>query len=148
MGVRFVIIYAMSPRNIVIGQKITQEKISRAKQLRRELTPAERKLWSRLRARRLVGFHFRRQQIIEPYIVDFYCHRTALIVEVDGGIHAEQEAYDRCRGQVLAERGFRVMRFTNDEVMHNLDRVLEVILNACNEQGQHQAEDDPPLAPP
>ena len=124
----------MSSKNVVIGQKVTQDKISRARDLRRETTPAEHKLWSRLRANRLAGFHFRRQQIIEPYIVDFYCHQAALIIEVDGGIHLEQEVRDQVREQALLERGFRVIRFTNDEVMRNIDGVLESILDACNEQ--------------
>jgi very-short-patch-repair endonuclease len=134
----------MSPKNVVIGQKVTQEKISRAKELRRELTPAERKLWTRLRANRLAGFHFRRQQIIEPYIVDFYCHQVALIIEVDGDIHAGQEAYDRTRAQELQKRGFRVIRFTNHEVMNDLDGVLGKIYQVCQEQMCKQLDDELP----
>lgn len=78
----------MPEKPIITGQHITSAKAQRARELRREMTPAERLLWARLRANRLQGFHFRRQQIIEPYIVDFYCHQAGLIIEVDGDVHA------------------------------------------------------------
>lgn len=67
----------MPTRNIVIGQKVDQAKVERAKELRKNLTPEERILWQRLRANRLDGWHFRRQQIIDGFIVDFYCHKAA-----------------------------------------------------------------------
>mgnify|MGYP001252608911 CR=1 FL=1 len=76
----------MAIKQIVTGQKVSAAKEARAKELRREMTPAEGKLWMGLRANRLEGFHFRRQQVIEPYIVDFYCHQAALVIEVDGGV--------------------------------------------------------------
>lgn len=62
--------------------------------IRKMMTPADSKLWQRLRANRLEGLHFRRQQIIDSYFVDFYCHAVSLVVGVDGGIHMEQEVYD------------------------------------------------------
>jgi very-short-patch-repair endonuclease len=95
------------------------------------MTPAERKLWARLRGNRLEGFHIRRQQIIEPYIVDFYCHQTALVIEVDGGIHQNQQDYDHQRDQYLQALGLHVVRFTNLDVMKNMDTVLEEILYLC-----------------
>src|SRR4051812_33525571 len=76
--------------NIVRGQWVEDEKLARAKELRREMTPAERLLWSHLRRNQLNGLHFRRQQVIEGFITDFYCHSAALVVEVDGRIHEEQ----------------------------------------------------------
>jgi len=121
----------MSNKNLVTGQHISPELKARAKTLRREMTPAECKLWHRLRANRLEGFHFRRQQIIDGYIVDFYCHAVSLVVEVDGSIHLEQEAYDQERDAHLRARGLTVLRFFNSDVEREMDTVLEVILQAC-----------------
>jgi very-short-patch-repair endonuclease len=73
----------MPVKNIIPGQKVTKEKLQRAKELRREMTPAEKLLWNELRANKL-GVHFRRQQVIAGFIVDFYCHKVGLVVEVDG----------------------------------------------------------------
>ena len=70
-------------RNIVVGQKVTSVKVQRAKELRRNMTPEERLLWENLRRNKL-GFHFRRQQIIDSYIADFHCHQAGLVVETDG----------------------------------------------------------------
>ncbi|MEW6403791.1 MAG: DUF559 domain-containing protein [Chloroflexota bacterium] len=96
----------------------------RAKQLQRNLTPCEKILWKELRTNKLSGLHFRRQQIIDSYIADFYCHQHALIVEVDGCIHELQEEY-------LVARGFRVLHVTNDDVKKNLALALRKILEAC-----------------
>lgn len=85
----------MPPKNIVIGQKVDPEKAARAKELRREMTAAEKILWGYLRANRLDGFHFRRQQVIAGFIVDFYCHPAGLAIELDGPVHANQVEYDR-----------------------------------------------------
>lgn len=87
--------------HLIRGQKISTSKAARAKELRREMTPAERKLWQHLRNNLLEGFHFRRQQIIEPYVVDFYCHQAALVVEVDGSVHQDQQEYDTRRERGL-----------------------------------------------
>ena len=80
----------MPVKNIVSGQKITKEKFQKAKELRRDMTSAEKVLWNELRGNRL-GVHFRRQQIIAGFIVDFYCHRAGLVVELDGSVHANQK---------------------------------------------------------
>ena len=121
----------MSSKNLITGQHISPELKARAKALRREMTPAESKLWHRLRANRLESYHFRRQQIIDGYIVDFYCHAAGLVVEVDGSIHLEQEAYDQKRDDHLRERGLTVLRFYNSDVEQEIDTVLDVILYAC-----------------
>ncbi len=123
----------MPTRNIVIGQRVDALKIQRAKELRRGMTPAESLLWQRVRANRLNGFHFRRQQVIDGFIVDFYCHAAGLVVELDGGIHERQGDYDAQRDRVLAARGLRVLRFENRECAENLEGVLERILAACQE---------------
>jgi len=121
----------MPPKNIVIGQKVTPEKASRAKELRREMTAAEQILWGSLRTNRLDGYHFRRQQVIAGFIVDFYCHAAGLAVELDGPVHDRQADYDRDRDRVLGEHGVQVLRFRNEEVMENLEAVLMTIRAAC-----------------
>ena len=74
----------MPRSNIIIGQRIDPAKAQRARELRRRMTTEEKALWQRLRANRLDGFHFRRQQVIDGFIVDFYCHAASLVVETDG----------------------------------------------------------------
>ena len=118
----------MPVKNIVVGQKITNEKKQRAKEMRREITPAENILWQRLRKNQLSGFHFRRQQVIDGFIVDFYCHATSLIVEIDGGIHETQQEQDAEREAHLISRGFRILRVTNDQVNNDIEGVLQEIL--------------------
>ena len=86
----------MPVKNIIPGQKVTKEKQERARELRREMTPAEKILWQELRANKL-GVHFRRQQVIQGFIVDFYCHKSALVIEVDGDIHDLQQEEDARR---------------------------------------------------
>jgi len=120
--------------NIVIGQKVTPIKIQRAKELRRQMTQEEKILWQHLRANRLNGLHFRRQQIIDGFIADFYCHTARLVIEVDGQIHQQQAEYDAERDRLLSARGLRLLRIKNEEVRQNLERVLMRISNACNEE--------------
>jgi very-short-patch-repair endonuclease len=117
--------------NIVIGQKVTPIKIQRAKELRSQMTQEEKILWQHLRANRLNGLHFRRQQIIDGFIADFYCHAARLAIEVDGEIHQQQAEYDEERDQVLSARGLRLLRIKNEEVRQNLDSVLARIAKAC-----------------
>ena len=103
---------------------------SHARQLRRNLTEAEHVLWRHLRLRQLDGHKFRRQQPIGPYIVDFICLETRLIVELDGGQHSNQTASDAERSAWLETQGFRVMRFWNHEVLQNIEAVKESIREA------------------
>ena len=109
---------------IVTGQKVDPAKAERARELRRDMTPEESLLWDRLRGNRLLGFHFRRQQIIDGFIVDFYCHAAGLVVEVDGPIHDKQGDDDAHRDQVLERRGLRILRIKNQDVRDNLKDVL------------------------
>ena len=83
----------MPIKNIIPGQRVAKEKLERARELRREMTPAEKILWHELRGNKL-GVHFRRQQIIEGFIVDFYCHQAGLVIELDGSVHEEDELKD------------------------------------------------------
>ena len=125
----------MIPKNIVIGQKVNPEKVRRAKELRRQMTETEQILWQHLRANRLGGWHFRRQQVIAGFIVDFYCHAAGLAVELDGPVHETRADYDEARDQSLAEHGIRVLRVKNQEVNEILETVLEKILQACEGRG-------------
>jgi very-short-patch-repair endonuclease len=97
-----------------------------ARKLRSRMTDAERKLWLALRGRRFEAFKFRRQVSIGPYVADFLCFKTRLVVEVDGGQHADP-AHDLKRNQWLTENGFRVARFWNNDVLSNLEGVLTVL---------------------
>jgi len=128
----------MPKKGVVTGQRLSPQLHARAKELRQKLTPTEWLLWQHLRAERNLGYHFRRQQMIDHFIVDFHCHKAAPVEEVDGGIHLEQHAYDRERKLFLQDIGLRVLRFTNTEVENNLEEVLDTILQACQ---QHQAGD-------
>ncbi|MGO9056350.1 MAG: endonuclease domain-containing protein [Candidatus Binataceae bacterium] len=104
----------------------------RARQLRREETDAERKLWAHLRTKRFEPIKFRRQLPIGDFIVDFCCKDRKLVIELDGGQHNEPAgiAKDMRRTEWLEKRGYRVMRFWNNEVLTNIDGVVEMILQA------------------
>ncbi|MEW6716437.1 MAG: endonuclease domain-containing protein [Chloroflexota bacterium] len=116
--------------NLITGQKINPVVLQRAKELRRDMTLAEKRLWTALRRNQLDGFRFRRQQIIGRYIVDFYCDAARLIVEVDGSVHNQQIEYDQAREHVLRDYELRILRFSNEEIMKNLENVLSEIRTA------------------
>jgi len=121
----------MASQGIIRGQRVDPAKLRQAKAMRRNMTPAERRLWNELRTNRLDGFHFRRQQVIDGFIVDFYCHAADLVVEVDGPVHGERTEYDAERSRILAARGLRVLRVRNEEVVQDLEGVLARIREAC-----------------
>ncbi|MGB3500138.1 MAG: DUF559 domain-containing protein [Mesorhizobium sp.] len=106
---------------------VPPEKRSFARSMRREPTDVEAKLWEELRARRLDRIKFRRQVPIPPYIADFLCSEAMLIVEVDGGQHGESVS-DEVRTKFLNARGFRVLRFWNDEVLREMNSVCDTII--------------------
>jgi very-short-patch-repair endonuclease len=121
----------MPVKNIIPGQRGTKEKLQRARELRHDMTPAEAILWQELRANKL-GFHFRRQQVTVGFIVDFYCHKAALVVEVDGDVHDFQWEEDARREKVLTDLGLRVVRFRNEQILKDWSMVLERIKeNLC-----------------
>jgi len=107
---------------------------SRAKQLRRAMTPAETLLWRYLKANRTDGFGFRRQVPFQNYIADFACMSARLIIELDGESHDSdaQQRSDQARDAFFAGEGFRVLRFTNHDVMSNLEGVVEAIRLAAS----------------
>jgi very-short-patch-repair endonuclease len=101
-----------------------------AKELHRNMTPAEVKLWSRLRAHQLNDIHFRNQHAIGKYVVDFCAPRKKLIIELDGRQHLEQREYDEARTKYLELEGYTVLRFWNDQVMNEIEGVIRAIIDA------------------
>ena len=99
----------------------------RAKHMRSDPTDAEKRLWSMLRDRRLATFKFRRQVVIEPYIVDFVCFERRLVIEADGSQHADSD-YDQRRDDYLRREGFAILRFWNNDVLANSEGVFAAIL--------------------
>jgi very-short-patch-repair endonuclease len=123
----------MSPRTKTTPRirGTTPEIEAAARHLRRNMTPAEKKLWEALKAKQLGGLKFRVQHPVGPFILDFYCPARKLVVELDGSAHEEQADYDEARTQQLEDYGYRVIRFRNDEVLTDLPSVLEQILQAA-----------------
>jgi very-short-patch-repair endonuclease len=111
------------------GANVTKTRLAR--QLRKNSTLAERKLWRYLRSRSLAGFKFVRQEPIGSYVIDFICREKRLVIEVDGGQHAESKR-DAVRDQWLAEHRYRVLRFWNNEVLGNIEGVWETIFAAAS----------------
>ena len=106
----------------------------RARQLRREQTEAEKRLWAALRARQLHGYKFRRQFVIGSVIADFCCFEKRIVVELDGGQHADQASADHARSAFLHSHGYSELRFWNNEVLQNLDGVLEKISRSLKQR--------------
>jgi very-short-patch-repair endonuclease len=104
-----------------------------ARSLRERSTLPERKLWALLRSRRFIGFRFRRQVPIGPYIADFVCYGRGLVIELDGSQHADDQAYDNRRDAELNCRGFRVLRIWNGQFAQDERTVMEGILAALQE---------------
>ena len=117
-----------------IFQEASPETFARAKELRKNMTPAEIVLWQRLRNHQIDGFYFRRQHPIKYFIADFYCAKADLIVELDGGIHnnPENEEWDINRTAELEKSGITVIRFTNEEVIYDTENVIRKIRHQLN----------------
>ncbi|PTE07444.1 endonuclease domain-containing protein [Mesorhizobium helmanticense] len=115
-------------------QPVPPAKRSFARSLRREMTEAEGRLWHELRDRRLDRIKFRRQVPVGKYIADFVCLEAGLIVEIDGSQHAESEP-DKIRQAELEARGFRVLRFWNDDVLKDLNAVCDTIIAYVRDVG-------------
>ncbi len=110
-----------------------------AKKLRDNPTDAEAFLWIFLQSNQLKGYRFKRQHPVKYFIADFYCHKAKLVIEVDGGYHTipEQYEYDSNRDIELTQLGIKVLRFTNEEVLFEIDKVLEVIKKELNQTMPH-----------
>ena len=124
----------MALDRIITEQLVAEEKLQRAKELRKEMTVAESILWQQLGANKLRGLHFRRQQIIDGFIADFYCHASAVVVELDGPLHEQSRDEDADRDCIFSQRGLLVTRFTNEQVLSDLATVLETIARMCEER--------------
>lgn len=109
----------------------------RARELRREATPAERHLWPYLRGSQLGGHKFSRQMPLGPYFCDFLCRRAKMVIEVDGDTHAASREADARRDRFMQEQGYRVLRFSNADVLRNIEGVVTVI-------GEALADGPPP----
>jgi very-short-patch-repair endonuclease len=112
----------------------------KARALRKNQTDVELLLWQQLRNRRLCGYKFRRQFPITPYIADFACLELKLIIELDGGQHADQTNYDSQRSMFLEQRGFKIIRFWNNEVIGNIESVLEAIRLVILEMTERESD--------
>ncbi|WP_082463892.1 endonuclease domain-containing protein [Sphingomonas sp. Leaf17] len=122
--------------------------IDQARELRRNATPAETRLWSFLRGSALDGRKFRRQQRLGSYYGDFVCQSARLVVEVDGDTHVGSEARDARRTAFLEQEGYRVLRFSNADVMTNVDGVAQTIRAALTPSPSHPARPGGPLPLP
>jgi len=118
----------MRNTNRIRAHAVVQE---RAKELRKEMTSAERILWEHLRNRQLGGFKFRRQHPMGSFIADFYCAARKLVIEIDGDIHISQAEADAERTHIIESFGYKVIRFHNSEIETSLQTVLNKILTAC-----------------
>jgi very-short-patch-repair endonuclease len=116
-------------RDRVGGRAMPKQLTTYARSLRRNATSAERRLWQGLRREQIAGFRFRRQVILGGFVADFACFEARMVIEVDGATHGTDEeiARDAARSAALAAQGYDVLRFTNDDVFHNLNGVLETI---------------------
>jgi very-short-patch-repair endonuclease len=118
-----------SPKDLPMFQNASQSAFEKARVLRKSPTIAEDKLWQFVRGRKMLGKKFRRQHPFEEFILDFYCHECKLVIEIDGDYHLskEQTAYDANRTAFLNEQGLSVLRFTNRQVMAEIDTVIRKV---------------------
>jgi very-short-patch-repair endonuclease len=116
------------------AKRSTPKFMHRAGELRKELTPAEKKLWAYLRGDKLNGVNFRRQHAIGKFIVDFVSIKRRLVIEMDGSQHVQQEKYDNERTEYLESHGYKVIRFWNEDVMKDINGVIQAIQLALNDK--------------
>ncbi len=107
------------------------ELMSRARSMRQLATEPEQRMWLALKAKRFGEVKFRRQKVIGPYIVDFAARDPMLVIEIDGDTHGTRQGYDAARSAFLQNEGYRVVRFSNADVMGNMDGVLTVLDDIC-----------------
>lgn len=129
--------------------------VERARELRKNMTDAERLLWSRLRRRQVYRLRFRRQHPIGPFIADFACTQAGLVIELDGGQHVQARDKDAARTRWLEQSGYRVLRFWNNDVLTQIDAVVQVVAAATQAPpprlprfAGEEPESPPALTPP
>ena len=118
-----------------IGSDVIRKRVEIARRLCREMTDAERKLWSRLRNGQVRGLKFRRQMPVEKFIADFACTSARIVIEIDGGQHADMVEQDRLRSSAIESAGYIVLRFWNDDVLRDVSAVFAEIERALDEGG-------------
>jgi very-short-patch-repair endonuclease len=128
--------------------KIHPQLTQRARQFRRPMTPMERRLWASLRDRKCSGYKFRRQVVLDRFIADFYCAEARLLIEVDGASHDATMERDEARDEWLAAHGYQTLRVTNAEVRDNLEGILTLIANTCEEFTTREIVPSPPTPLP
>ena len=126
-------------------QRSIDTRVPRARTLRRDATEAEKKLWQHLRQPPFEPYHFRRQATIGPYFADFASHQLRIVIEVDGGQH-NASALDEVRARHLRAKGYRVLRFWNNDVLQNTSGVLLAIDTAVNMDSPPTPDPSPPQA--
>ncbi|KQX98064.1 DNA (cytosine-5-)-methyltransferase [Rhodanobacter sp. Root480] len=124
------------------------DNLTNAKSMRSTQTPAEQHLWYHLRANRFMGLKFKRQKPLGPYIVDFICLERGVVIEVDGGQHGDDVAYDQRRDQWLASQCFIVLRFWNHDVLNQTESVLDRIRQVVDERAFPALVPSPPAPLP
>ena len=110
------------------------ETLETARILRKRMTPCETMLWERLKGKQLLGLRFRSQHPIDIFIADFYCHKARLVIEIDGEIHEGQIEYDDGREAEIEKYGIKIIRFTNDEVISDIEIVVDKIKTIVSER--------------
>lgn len=121
----------MKQTGIVTNQNVSKKKIVKSRELRKNMTIAETIFWEMVKNRKLLNLKFRRQQIIDGLIVDFYCNELGLIVEIDGNVHDtnDQQYIDCQRNQIFKSRKLQIIRFSNNDIINKPDFVIEQIKN-------------------
>jgi len=114
--------------------KATHATLEAARILRKNMTPCEKFLWERLKGKQIDGHRFRRQHPIDFFIADFYCHDARLVVEIDGDIHDHQREYDDGRSAEMEKYDIKVLRFTNNDVEDNIEKVISRIKEIVSER--------------
>jgi very-short-patch-repair endonuclease len=111
--------------------RTSEEMKQKARQLRKQMTPAEQKLWQRVRKRQVAGLKFRRQHPFGPYIFDFFCDELRLVIELDGSVHDKPSlrSYDNLRDEWCRACGLIVLRFANEQVFTDVELIVQAILN-------------------
>ncbi len=127
-------------KSVIVSRKHPSEKEALSVQMRQNMTPAEKVLWDRLRCKQVGGVRFRRQQIIDGFIADFYCHSAKLVIEADGGVHHAQADYDRERDNIIAMHDLTILRFTNYQILNDTQTVI-----ACIKAAVYASSPIPPL---
>ena len=132
-------------KSVIVSRRHPAEKEARAVQMRQNMTAAEKMLWERLRRNQVGGLHFRRQQIINGFIADFYCHTARLVIEADGGVHDAQADYDRERDEIIATHQLTILRFTNQQILTDIETVMAKIHVAAHASSSSPAVSYSPL---